>query len=267
MTNAVVRSKLISRPVALVAGLSLLLGAGAVTSASAVTVSALPRDQSVTAPLANMDHLNFLLDDVPLLPVEGHTTYQIATQPTAQAPWVYADNKGGGVYSRVGGGDLDPATGHYGQGAFDSDDIARTAVVYLRHWKQTGSLASREHAFQTLRSLTYLQTSSGPNAGNVVRVERALTVVTRGRVQVSAAHARVGATTPVVRVDPWGLRGGHRLDLVRGVSGNREQRDAVQQEVQVIHVGQRRSRRRPAGWCGCWGDCRSRCHRTDSQKQ
>jgi len=41
-------------------------------------------------------------------------------------------------------------------------------VVYLRHWKQTGSLASKEHAFQTLRSLTYLQTSSGHNAGNVV---------------------------------------------------------------------------------------------------
>jgi len=115
-----------------------------------------------------MDHLNFLLDSVPLLPVAGHTTYKIKTMPTAQAPWVYADNRGDGTYARVGGGDLDTTTGHYGQGAFDSDDIARTAVVYLRHWKQTGSLASKEHAFQTLRSLTYLQTSSGPNAGNVV---------------------------------------------------------------------------------------------------
>ena len=169
MTNAVVRSKLISRPVALAAGLSLLLGAGAVTSASALTpASAPPSGSSATAPLANMAHLNSLLDTVPLLPVAGHTTYQITTQPTAQAPWVYADNKGNGVYAHIGGGDFDRATGHYGQGAFDSDDIARTAVVYLRHWKQTGSAASKEHAFQTLRSLTYLQTSTGPNAGNVV---------------------------------------------------------------------------------------------------
>jgi len=169
MTNTLDRSKLISRPVALAAGLSLLLGVGAMTSASAVApASAPPGGSSATAPLANMDHLNFLLDSVPLLPVAGHTTYKIKTMPTAQAPWVYADNQGGGTYARVGGGDLDTTTGHYGQGAFDADDIARTAVVYLRHWKQTGSLASREHAFQTLRSLTYLQTSSGPNAGNVV---------------------------------------------------------------------------------------------------
>src|SRR5450759_2689163 len=169
MTNTLDRSKLISRPVALAAGLSLHLGVGAMTSASAVApASAPPGGARATAPLANMDHLNFLLDSVPLLPVVGHTTYKIKTMPTAQAPWVYADNQGKGIYKRVGGGDLDPVTGYYGQGAFDADDIARTAVVYLRHWQQTGSLASREHAFQTLRSLTYLQTSSGPNAGNVV---------------------------------------------------------------------------------------------------
>lgn len=170
MTIIVVRSRQISRLVALVAGLSLLLGFGVVTTASAsAPTSAPPRGSSATAPLTNTAHLDFLLDSVPLLKgVAGHTTYQIGKQPTAQAPWVYADNKGGGVYSRVGGGDLDPATGHYGQGAFDSDDIARAAVVYLRHWQQTGSAASKEHALQTLRSLTYLQTSTGPNAGNVV---------------------------------------------------------------------------------------------------
>ena len=28
--------------------------------------------------------------------------------------------------------------GHLGQGAFNADDMARAAVVYLRHWKQTG---------------------------------------------------------------------------------------------------------------------------------
>ena len=46
--------------------------------------------------------------------------------------------------------------------------MARAAVVYLRDWQQTGSASSRAAAFQMLRGLTYLQTVSGPNAGNVV---------------------------------------------------------------------------------------------------
>lgn len=173
MTNIDVRSKLAYRPLAMAAGLAMLVGVGTATAAPAAAPAA-PVGPSASTPLTNTAHLDFLLDSVPLLPVAGHTTYQIHTQPTAQAPWVYADNKGVDPatgqykYARVGGGDFDAATGHYGQGAFDSDDIARTAVVYLRHWQQTGSVASKEHAFQTLRSLTYLQTSTGPNAGNVV---------------------------------------------------------------------------------------------------
>ena len=103
----------------------------------------------------------------------GHTTYLMDAMPTAQAPWTYADRNPDGTFRRIGGGTLDPATGRYGQGAFNSDDIARTAVVYLRHWQQTGSAASREHAFQTLRALTYLQTATGPDAGNVVLWQQA----------------------------------------------------------------------------------------------
>ena len=169
MTRTDLRSRLMTRPVALVAGLSMFLAAGAV--ASAVPAPAAPGGSPVSAPLTNLSHLNWLLDKVPLLPVAGHTTYQQSTQPTAQAPWVYANYNSYDNYTHVGGGN--PSVGpdgvtYYGQGAFDADDIARTAVVYLRDWKQTGSKASREHAFQTLRSLTYLQTSSGPNAGNVV---------------------------------------------------------------------------------------------------
>ncbi|HEX5333187.1 MAG TPA: hypothetical protein VFW79_11145 [Cellulomonas sp.] len=172
MTYTDVRSHLRSRPVALAAALSMLLvGAStAAASASAPTASDAP---SSAAPLTNLAHLDFLLDTVPLTPVAGHTTYLMGEQPTAQAPWVYADKKADGSYARVGGGTLDPVTGHYGQGAFDADDIARTAVVYLRHWQLTGSTASREHAFQTLRSLTYLQTTTGPNAGNVVLWQQA----------------------------------------------------------------------------------------------
>ena len=68
------------------------------------------------APLTNLDHLNFLMDTVPLTPVDGHTTYQLDRTPTAQAPWTYADKKADGSYARVGGGDLDPATGHWTPG-------------------------------------------------------------------------------------------------------------------------------------------------------
>ena len=148
--------------------LSVCCLAALLAAAAAPVAPAAPSGQSSTAPLTNLSHLNFLLDSVPLTPVDGHTTYQLDTEPSAQAPWTYADRNADGTFSRIGGGDLDPATGYYSQGAFNADDIARTAVVYLRHWQQTGSAASREHAFQTLRSLTYLQTSSGPNAGNVV---------------------------------------------------------------------------------------------------
>jgi hypothetical protein len=175
MTHAGKRSRSTSQRAAIVAALSVaLIGSG--TAGSVAAAPAAPATGSArpsAAPLTNLSHLNFLLDNVPLRPVTGHTTYALASMPTAQAPWVYADNRGGGTYARVGGGPLDPATGYYGQGAFDADDIARTAVVYLRDWQLTGSPASKEHAFQTLRSLTYLQTSSGPNAGNVVLWQQA----------------------------------------------------------------------------------------------
>lgn len=133
------------------------------------TATGAPGASSASRPVTNLDHLDFLLDDVPLLAgVPGHSTYQQASDPTATAPWVYADRNDDGTYRRVGGGALDPATGHWGQGAFDADDISRAAVVYVRDWQQNGTASSRDHARELLRSLTYLQTDSGPDAGNVV---------------------------------------------------------------------------------------------------
>jgi hypothetical protein len=41
-------------------------------------------------------------------------------------------------------------------------------VVYLRDWAQNHTASSKQHAYELLRELTYLQTSTGPNAGNVV---------------------------------------------------------------------------------------------------
>lgn len=122
------------------------------------------------APLTNLAHLNWLLADVPLKSdVAGHSTYHQATEPTARAPWVYADHHADGSFTHVGGGGIsDASKGYYNQGAFDADDISRAAVVYLRDWKQNGTTSSRSTAYQLLRELTYLQTNSGPNAGNVV---------------------------------------------------------------------------------------------------
>ena len=73
-----------------------------------------------------------------------------------------------GTFERVGGGPLDPATGDWGQGAFNADDISRAAVVYLRHWQQFDDADSRDKAYGLLRGLAYLQTATGPNRGNVV---------------------------------------------------------------------------------------------------
>lgn len=160
-----------AKSIAVLAAASILLStAGTANATVAVPAErvASPAPAATTAPLANLSHLNFLLDTVPLKPLDGHTTYQIDERPVALAPWTYADKNANGTYTRVGGGTLDPGTGHWTQGAFNADDIARAAVVYLRHWRQTGDTGSRTHAVEVLRALTYLQTSSGPNAGNVV---------------------------------------------------------------------------------------------------
>ncbi|WP_022882445.1 hypothetical protein [Gryllotalpicola ginsengisoli] len=144
-------------------------------AAAQAATHAQPHDASVAdAAVTNLGHLDFLLDDVPLLAgVSGHTTYRLKQEPTAEAPWVYADRQSDGSYRPVGGGTFDPETGYYGQGAFDADDIARAAVVYVRDWQQNHTASSRQHAYELLRELTYLQTASGPNAGDVVLWQQA----------------------------------------------------------------------------------------------
>ncbi len=113
------------------------------------------------APLTNTAHLDYLGETVSPPAQAGHTTY--GSQPLGVL-WTYADRQADGSYKRIGGGPYDAATDTYGQGAFNADDIARAAVVYLRHWRATGSAASRARAVALLRGLTYLQS---PN-GNVV---------------------------------------------------------------------------------------------------
>ncbi len=120
------------------------------------------------APLTNLAHLDALTTRVAPPAQAGHTTYRQAADPRVGVLWVYADRLPDGGYRPAGGGAHDQASNTYGQGAFDADDISRAAVVYLRHWRGSGDGHSREQAYQLLRGLTYLQTTTGAHAGDVV---------------------------------------------------------------------------------------------------
>lgn len=117
--------------------------------------------------LTNLSHLRFLLAEVPLPEIEGHSTTEQTARP-GLAPWTYADHRDGGTFERVGGGDLDPATDHWTQGAYNTDDISRAAIVFLRAYKAFGDRDDLQTAKDLLRTLTYLQTDSGEHTGNVV---------------------------------------------------------------------------------------------------
>jgi hypothetical protein len=159
---------------ALAAGLALMVGtsvagssalAGAASAEAAVVPSA---SADGTQPLTNLTHLNWLGAQVTPPAQAGHTTYGLDQNPSINVLWTYAEPNPDGSFRHVGGGQYDPATNTYGQGAFNADDMARASVVYLRHWKLTGSASSRASAYGMLRGLAYLQTVTGPNAGNVV---------------------------------------------------------------------------------------------------
>jgi len=131
--------------------------------------AALPATPAATgARLTNLAHLDFLNVRVTPPAQAGHDTYRLAEEPAVGALWTYAEPQPDGTYRRVGGGAHDPATDTWGQGAFNADDMTRASIVYLRHWSRFGDDHSRLAAYQLLRGVAYLQTSSGPNAGNVV---------------------------------------------------------------------------------------------------
>jgi len=155
--------------VAGVGGVAPVTTAGAVTPSTATPGTATSASGSDSRHvLTNLAHLNFLGDRVSPPAQARHTTYQLKTEPSIGVLWTYADALPGGGFKRVGGGTYHPDTNTYDQGAYNADDISRAAVVYLRHWKQFHDAASRRHARELLRGLTYLQTASGPNRGNVV---------------------------------------------------------------------------------------------------
>jgi hypothetical protein len=129
-------------------------GAIAVAAASTVTLPA----SATSSRLSNLAHLDFLRASVTPPATPGHTTF--GSGPVGVL-WTYADRQPDGSYKRIGGGSYDASTNTYGQGAFNADDIARAAVVYLRHWKQFHETASLDAARGLLRSLTFLQSANG----------------------------------------------------------------------------------------------------------
>lgn len=133
-----------------------LTGVGAVTAATPA---------GAAARLTNLAHLDDLTTTVRLSATAAHTTYRLGREPEVGLLWVYANVNDDGGYTPVGGGSYDAASDTWGQGAYDSDDIARAAVVYLREWRATGSAHARRQAYQQLRGLAYFQTLTGDHAG------------------------------------------------------------------------------------------------------
>ncbi len=121
-------------------------------------------------PLSNLSHLDFLGDTVTPASQAGHTTYRLAEEPSLRVLWTYAEPQPDGSYRRLGGGTYHPETNTYGQGAYNTDDLTRAAVVYTRHWRQFGDLHSRDAAYGLLRTVAYMQTVSADplTVGNFV---------------------------------------------------------------------------------------------------
>ncbi|WP_157210261.1 hypothetical protein [Nocardioides aequoreus] len=158
------RRSSLSRPAALVATLGLAVSGLVVSTGSTDGAVAAP---SPEAPLTNLDHLDFLGDTATPRATARHTTYRLAREPEVGMLWTYADKRDEG-FERIGGGTEDPETGDWTQGAYNADDISRAAIVYVRHFEQTGDQDSLEKAYQLLRGLTYMQVTRGKDRGNVV---------------------------------------------------------------------------------------------------
>ena len=147
-------------------GLAVAVSASLATSANAAPLPPAPPAPPANL-LTNLTHLDFLGDTVTPPAQSGHTPSRRERESDLGVLWTYADRRDGGVYERVGGGPHDVATDTWAQGAYNTDDLARAAVVYLRHWQLVGDAHSRDSAYQLLRAVTYMQSTTGVDAGNV----------------------------------------------------------------------------------------------------
>lgn len=116
----------------------------------------------------NLSHLNSLHTTIPYpnQPAKGHST--VDPQKPLDIWWVYSNLQKNGGYKSIGGGNYDPTTNTWGQGVSDTDDLARIAIVYLKHYKNYHDTFSLKMSYKVLRTVMYLQINSGPDKGNFV---------------------------------------------------------------------------------------------------
>ena len=94
-----------------------------------------PVAQAAPTRLTNLAHPDFLLDDVELDPVPGHTTYRLAAEPEVRMPWTYAS--GEPVY--------DPATGVTNDGVSAEGVVNRNSGAESTIHGQLSMLALDAH--------------------------------------------------------------------------------------------------------------------------
>jgi hypothetical protein len=169
-------------------------------------VSALAQD----AARPNLAHLDFLGERVAPPAQPGHTTWRLEQEPAVGMLWTYADRNADGSYGRIGGGPYNAARNTYAQGAFNADDISRAAVVYLRYHRRHRDAHSRRAAYGLLRGLAYMQTASGPNAGNVVLWMQPDGTLNRSPVPVELPDPSDSAESYWLARTVWALGEGYR---------------------------------------------------------
>ena len=126
----------------------------------------------------------------------------------------------------------------WGQGAFNADDISRAAVVYLRHWRATGSTTSRRRGVRDAARPHLPADRLGPERRQ------------RGAVDAARRHAEPerrarGAARPV-RQRRVLLAGPHDLGARRGLRGLPARRPGVR----ALPAQPDRARRRRGGPSG-----------------
>ena len=112
-----------------------------------------------------------------------------------------------GHYSRVGGGSYDAGDGHLGAGRLQPGRHHPRRGRLLAALEADRRAESRQRAYELLRGVTYLQTATGPNAGNPV-----LWMQPDGTL-----HASVPRTARPVRQRAVLLAGSYHLGARRGL--------------------------------------------------
>ena len=215
---------------------------GAVAPASATLLERATAPAAVAAaPLTNLAHLDFLLDEAtPPADVDGHTTYRLAEEPTLVLPWTYADARPGGTFERVGGGAPRRGDRHVGTGRLQR---RRRRACGRRVPAALDADRLRAEPRQRLRAAPLARLPADDR-----RTERGQ----RRAVDAARRHAEpvrgAGRAARPVRLRTELLARPHDLGARRGLRGLPRRRPGVRRRSSRID-----SRSRSARWTGrCW---------------